>query len=169
MIKGVIEELKNKQVEAAEMADSEAVKVAQVEIEELQKQQTKIQNTTQQTASEEDAALEVKWEKDNDWLNGNDPKAVYARSVAQNSLHLTGQAFIDAIEAQVSAHFPPVNQNRQRPSMTDKASSRTVKSERPTMSSLNQEERKMWSALSGNKHMTESKFLKMVENSRKGV
>jgi len=164
-----IEELKSKQMEAVEMADTDAFKDAQGQIDELQKQQTQIQNTTQQTVSQEDAALEAKWEKENDWLKGNDPKAVYARSVAQNSLHLTGQAFIDAIEAQVGANFPPVNQNRQRPSMTDKASPRTVKSEKPTMSSLNQEERKMWSALSGNKHMTETKFLKMVENSRKGV
>jgi hypothetical protein len=167
-----IEELKNKQVEAAEMADSEAVKGAQIEIEELQKQQAQIQNQAQPSVSEADQQIEAAWESENQWLKGNDPKAVYARDVANRSLHLTGQDFVDAIEAQVNSAFPPTNPNRDRPAMTDKASPRAVKSEKLTMDSLTSEERQMVSVFKTNKHMkkmTNAEILKMVENSRKGV
>jgi len=164
-----IKELETKRMDAVEMADTDAYSKAQGEIDELQKQQAQIQNQAQPSVSEADQQIEAAWESENQWLKGNDPKAVYARDVANRSLHLTGQDFVDAIEAQVNSAFPPTNPNRDRPAMTDKASPRTVKSEKPTMSSLSQEERKMWNAMSGNKHMTEAKFLKMVENSRKGV
>ncbi len=164
-----IKELESKRMDAVEMADTDAYKQAQGEIDELQKQQAQIQQQEQPLVSDTDQAIEREWESKNEWLKGSDPKAVYARDVAQKSLHLTGQAFVDAIEAQVAAAFPPQNANRQRPSMTDRGSPRSTKNGKPTMSSLNQEEKKMWGAMSGNKHMTEAKFLKLVENSRKGV
>jgi len=164
-----IKELESKRMDAVEMADTDAYKQAQGEIDELQKQQAKIQQQEQPLVSEADKAIERDWDSKNEWIKGDDPKAVYARDIAQKFLHLTGQEFIDVIEARVAAAFPPQNANRQRPSMTEKSSPRTTKSEKPTMSSLSADERKMWSAFSGNKHMTEAKFLKMIENSRKGV
>lgn len=167
-----IKELESKRMDAVEMADTDAYKQAQGEIDELQKQQAQIQQQAQPLVSDEDQKIERNWESKNEWLKGSDPKAVYARDVAQKSLHLTGQAFVDAIEAQVAAAFPPQNANRQRPSMTERSTAKATKSNKPTMDSLTSEERKMISALKSNKHvknMTDAQILKMVENSRKGV
>lgn len=163
-----IKELESKRMDAVEMADTDAYKQAQGEIDELQKQQAQIQKQSQPEISQADQQIENEWQNNNKWYNGNDPKGVIARDAANRNLHLTGQEFIDAIEREVSKAFPQVNQNRQRPSMTEKSTPRTVKSEKPTMDSLTADERKAWNNFSGNKHMTEAKFLKAVENSRKG-
>ena len=92
-----------------------------------------------------DQKIERDWESKNEWLKGSDPKAVYARDVAQKSLHLTGQAFVDAIEAQVAAAFPPQNANRQRPSMTEKklAAKATKEQQAHNVTLSASEERKM--------------------------
>lgn len=164
-IKNEIKNLESKRMDAVEMADTDAYKQAQGEIDELQKQQAQIQ-TSQQEVIDESKVVEVEWLSKNPWFSESTPKAAYARDIANRNNNVSGQDLINLVEKGIKDAFPPTNENRQRPSMTEKSTPRTVKSEKPTMESLTANERKIWAGLSGNKHMNEAKFLKAVQNSR---
>jgi vacuolar-type H+-ATPase subunit I/STV1 len=159
-----MQSLQSQQREAVENADTEQFDKVQAQINSLQQQAKQLDIDPQQAES---TRIENEWAASNGWIKESTPKAAYAQMILNQNQHLTGQDLINTIEQSVAQAFPEQNPNRNIPSMTERAKPKSSnRKEKVTMSSLNAEERHMWNAMKGNKHMSEESFLKAVENAR---
>lgn len=138
------------------------------------------QASAPQSPPQADLEKEAAWERENQWINTQDPaapefgKAVYTRNLYQQLLQQyptsTADERIAYINREVAQKFPPQpksNPNRDKPAMTDTKTSTHAKGGKLTMADLTPDERdsyKKW----GHMYKGESDFLQTVSDIRRG-
>jgi hypothetical protein len=150
--------------EAIEIGDKEAAVNAMQNINDLNDEVKTIDGKPKIDTSSDQTVLD-KFNSDNPWIVGSDPKAAYAK--AQFSMYQSGgksvQESIDAMMVDVSKHFPEVNPNRDQPARVESNRSRPGKRavRKLTMSDVSSEEKKMRSLFD-----SDEKFLKAIQDTR---
>lgn len=139
------------------------------------------QASAPQTTPQVDLEKEAAWERENQWINTQDPaspefgKAVYTRNLYQQLLQQyptsTADERIAYINREVAQKFPAapkVNANRDKPAMTDTKTSTHAKGGKLTMADLTPDERGQWNAFGKLMYKNEAEFLQTVADTRRG-
>jgi hypothetical protein len=142
-------------------------------VEQLQIQQSQQQSTTPQV-DQADLEREAAWERNNQWINANDPaapeygKAVYARQLYQQLLQqpMSVDDRLQTLERELSAKFPKTNPNRDKPAVTDAKTADRV-SGKLTMADLTPDERQQWDSFGKQFFKDQKEFLQAVADTRK--
>jgi len=167
--KSEIADLKTKQREAVDLADTDAYDSTQKKIDELESQTV----TTQPAQQGKDPDI-VDWEAKNPWINDvNDERTVVAQSMfnnytAQNKGASAAQALAH-IDSKLSKLYPTENTNarRDQPNTTESVARKPQRrSKELSMSDLTNEESKEWQMFGRTMFKTEKAFLKAVKDAR---
>jgi hypothetical protein len=141
-------------------------------VEQLQIQQ--VAQQPQQQVSQQELEREAGWERNNQWINANDPtqpdysRAVYARQLYQQLLQqpMTVDDRIAYLERDLAVKFPKSNPNRDKPGITDGKTAERV-SGKLTMADLTPDERQQWDSFGKQFFKNQSEFLQAVTDARK--
>lgn len=171
--------------EAVTYGDYDAVQKIDAQLMDNAVNQVSITQAAQQASAPQatpqaDLEKEAAWERENQWINTQDPaapefgKAVYTRNLYQQLLqqypNSTADERIAYINREVAQKFPPppkVNANRDKPAMTDTKTSTHAKGGKLTMADLTPDERdahRKW----GHMYKNDADFLQTVADTRRG-
>ena len=128
----------------------------------------------------EDLEKEAAWERENRWINTQDPaapefgKAVFTRNLYQQLLqqypNSTADERIAYVNREVSQKFPQApktNPNRDKAPVTDAKSARSTSSEL-MWADLSPDEKQQWNSFGESMFGDKKTFLKAVKDSRRG-
>lgn len=135
---------------------------------------------TPQQTPREDLEKEAAWERENQWINTQDPaapefgKAVFTRNLYQQLLqqypNSTADERIAYVNREVAQKFPPppkTNPNRDKAPVTDAKSARSTSSEL-TWGDLTPGEISYWEKAGHSQWPDKKSYLKAVKDSRRG-
>ena len=143
-------------------------------VEQLQIQQSQQQVASIPQVSQAELEREAAWERNNQWINANDPtapeygKAVYARQLYQQLLQqpLSVDDRLATLERELAAKFPKSNPNREKPPVTDGKTAERV-SGKLTFADLTPDERQQWDSFGKQFFKDKAEFLQAVADTRK--
>lgn len=129
---------------------------------------------------QEDAEKEAAWERENQWINTQDPaapefgKAVFTKNLYAQLLNQypnsTADERIQAVNQAIAQKFPPppkTNPNRDKAPVTDAKSARSTSSEL-TWGELRPDELSYWEKAGHSQWPDKKAYLKAVKDSRRG-
>jgi hypothetical protein len=166
--------------QAIQYGDFEGVQKAEnAMLQNVMAQQQLQQQTTQpaQGPSEAELAVEAQFERENQWINTQDPtdpnfaKAAFARNLYSHLLNTPGldvNQRLERLQAEIAQKFPapkPVNPNRDKAPVTDAKPAGKTSGEL-TWADLTQSELQEWNAFGHMMFPDKKAFLKAVKQSR---
>lgn len=172
--------------EAVTYGDYEAVQKIDQQLMDNAVSQVSINQAAQQASAPQmppqaDLEKEAAWERENQWINTQDPaapefgKAVYTRNLYAQLLReyptSTADERIAFVNKEISQKFPAapkVNPNRDKPAMTDTKTSTHAKGGKLTMADLTPDERSQWNSFGKLMYKNEAEFLQTVADTRRG-
>lgn len=186
-LKNENEQLMQRKKEAVTYGDYDAVQQIDRQLLDNAINQVSVQQAAQtvvaspQGPSQEELAKEAAWERENQWINTQDPaapeygKAVFTRNLYQqllqqypNSTADERIAYVNQTLAQKFPQAPKTNPNRDKPAMTDTKTSTHATNGKLTWADLNGDEIKQWSQFGKDMFKTKDAFLQAVADSRRG-
>ena len=171
--------------EAVTYGDYEAVQKIDAQLMDNAVNQISINQAAEQVAApavppREDLEKEAAWERENQWINTQDPaapefgKAVFTRNLYQQLLqqypNSTADERIAYVNREVSQKFPQApktNPNRDKAPVTDAKSARSTSSEL-MWADLSPDEKQQWNSFGESMFGDKKTFLKAVKDSRRG-
>jgi hypothetical protein len=171
--------------EAVTYGDYEAVQKIDAQLMDNAVNQISINQAAEQVAApavppREDLEKEAAWERENQWINTQDPaapefgKAVFTRNLYHQLLqqypNSTADERIAYVNREVSQKFPSTpktNPNRDKAPVTDARSARSTSSEL-TWADLSPDEKQQWNSFGESMFGDKKTFLKAVKDSRRG-
>lgn len=186
-LKNENEQLLQQKKEAVTYGDFDAVQRIDKQLMDNAIEQVSVQQAAQtvvaapQGPSQEELAKEAAWERDNQWINTQDPtapeygKAVFTRNLYQqllqqypNSTADERISYVNQTLAQKFPQAPKVNPNRDKPAMTDTKTSTHATNGKLTWADLNGDEIKQWNSFGKDMFKSKDAFLQAVADSRRG-
>lgn len=169
-----LSELQDKRDEAIDIADKDAVKKLDGEIKSIDKQIDKLSVKEPELTGPSEADIQV----ENAYFNTLDTiaKKSTANYLGQQYAQqgLSGQALVNAVEADMKKEFPNTNPNRQKASMTDKKTRNSNDSkEKPkySMDDLSPQDKRILQSLKNQSakyaKMNDSELLKIFNDSKR--
>jgi hypothetical protein len=167
--KSEISDLKTKQREAVDLADTDAYDVTQKKIDELESQAV----TTQPAQQGKDPDI-TEWETKNPWINDpNDERTAVAQSIfnnytAQNKGATNAQALAH-VDGKISKLYPTENTNarRDQPNTTESVARKPQRRNKDlSMADLTGDEKEEWNMFGRTMFKSEKAFLKAVKDAR---
>lgn len=178
------EQLVQQKLQAIDYGDREAVQRIDKQLMDNAVSQANVQQAaaaveTPQVPSQEDLVKEAAWERENQWINTQDPaapefgKAVFTRNLYQQLLQQYPTstaderiAFVNQVLAQKFPQAPKTNPNRDKPAMTDTKTSTHASSGKGGWNDLTAEEQK-WYAVSKDAWKSRDEYAQAVLDDRK--
>lgn len=185
-LKNENEQLQQQKIQAIDYGDREAVQRIDKQLMDNAIEQVNVQQAAQTVAvpqrpSQEELAKEAAWERENQWINTQDPaapeygKAVFTRNLYQqllqqypNSTADERIAYVNQTLAQKFPQAPKTNPNREKPAMTDTKTSSHATNGKLTWADLNGDEIKQWNSFGKDMFKSKDAFLQAVSDSRRG-
>lgn len=185
-LKNENEQLLQRKKEAVTYGDFEAVQQIDKQLMDNAINQVSVQQAAQtatvpQGPSQEELAKEAAWERENQWINTQDPtspeygKAVYTRNLYQQLLQQYPNStaderieYVNKTLAQMFPQTPKTNPNRDKPAMTDTKTSTHVTNGKLSWADLNSDEIKQWNQFGKDMFKNKEAFLQAVADTRRG-